>query len=80
MKRLPLSTDDHCAVVKIRHALAVLLSFLHHLHSHVFAGKNNWFEGIRQLIDVEHLNGMDFGYLVQVEIVGYYWSNRFLWP
>ncbi len=60
----------HRAVIQVGHSLVVLLAFLEDEDPHGFARQYDRLQRIRQLVDIEHLDAVELGYLIQVEIVG----------
>ena len=60
----------HGAVVQVSHALVVLLALLQDEDAHRFARQHDRLQRIGQLVDVQDLDAVQLGHLVQVEIVG----------
>src|SRR5262249_3259143 len=58
------------AVIQVSHTLVVFLAFLEDKHAHGFAGQDNRFQGVRQLVDIENFHALQLGDFVQVEVVG----------
>src|SRR5262249_52679922 len=62
--------DDHRAVVEVADALAQFFALLHDLDRHLLARQEDGLDGVGQLVDVEHLDTLQLGDAVEVEIVG----------
>jgi len=62
--------DYHGAVVEIADALVVLLAFLEDEDIHVLAGEDDRLEGVGEVVDVQDVDVMEMGDLVEVEVVG----------
>src|SRR5260370_19548405 len=60
----------HCAIVQIRDSLVVLFAFLENEDAHRFTWQHNRLQSIGQLVDVQDVDAVKLGDLVQVEIVG----------
>ena len=61
--------DNHSAIIKISNSLSLLLAFLNQKDIHFLTCNNYRFNGIRQFIDIQYLNSLDTGNLVQVIII-----------
>src|SRR5262249_39219950 len=61
----------HGAVVQVGHALVVLLAFLEDEDLHDLAWQHDGFQGVRQLVDIEHLDAAQVGDFVEIEVVGH---------
>src|ERR1035437_5246145 len=60
--------DHHGAVVKVADTLVVLLAFFEDEDGHALAGQDYRLEGIGEVVDVEHVDTVQVGHLVQVEV------------
>src|ERR1019366_599922 len=61
---------DHGAVIQVSDALVILLAFLEDEDPHGLAGQHDGFQRVGQLVDIEDLDAVKLGHLVQIEIVG----------
>ena len=62
--------NDHGAVVEIPDSLVVFLAFLEDEDGHALAGQDDGLEGVGEVVDVENLDVVEVGDLVEVEVVG----------
>ena len=62
--------DDHGAVVEVADALIELLALFEDEDDHVLAGEDDGLEGVGEVVDVEDLDVVEVGDLVEVEVVG----------
>ena len=62
--------DYHGSIVEISNTLIVFLALFQNEDTHCLAGKDHWFESIRELINIEHTNTPKLGDFIQVEVVG----------
>src|SRR5207248_10123674 len=61
---------DHGAIIEVSDALVVFLAFLQNENFHRLAGKNDRFQGVSQLVNIKHVDTLELGYFVEIEIVG----------
>src|SRR3990172_254681 len=62
--------DDHRAVVQVGHALPLLFAFLNDFDCHPLARQNYRFDGVGQIVDVEHGDALQTGDLVEIVVGG----------
>src|SRR4029450_13915209 len=61
----------HRAVVQIGHALIVFLTLFEDEDLHDLAGQHDGFQGVGQLVDVEHFDAAQVSDFVEIEVVGH---------
>ena len=70
---LPALLDhDHRAVFQVADALADLVARLDDLHLQHLAGQGHRLQGVGQFVQVDDLDALQLGDLVQVEVVGHH--------
>ena len=72
MLRPALLDHDHRAVVQVADALADLVARLDQPDRHGLAGQGHRLQGVGQLVEVDDLDALQLGDLVQVEVVGHH--------
>src|SRR5579884_957232 len=60
---------DHRAIVQVADALTQFFAFLHNLDIDILAGKQNGLDCVRQFVDVQHFDALQFRHAVEVEVV-----------
>src|SRR5690606_37630851 len=61
--------DDHGTVVEISDTLPIFLAFFQDVNVHLFTWQYYRFDGIRELINIEHRHPLQLSHFVQIEIV-----------
>src|SRR5881628_2615974 len=51
--------DDHGAVLEVADGLAGLFAFLDHAHGNLLARQNDWTDGLREVVHVEHGDALE---------------------
>ena len=62
--------DDHRAVVQVADSLALLFAALEQLDRQALAGQDDRLHGVGQVVQVDDLNALEPGDLVEVVVVG----------
>ena len=68
--RPALLDHHHRAVIEIADALARLVARLHDANDHRLAGQGHGLEGVGHLVEVDDVDALKLGDLVEVEVVG----------
>src|SRR6266568_1570368 len=65
----PAFNHNHRPVIQVSHTLAQFFPFLDDLDLHIFPWQKHWFDSIRQFVNIEDLDTLQFRNTVEVIIV-----------
>jgi len=68
--------DDHCAIIQVPNSLTQFFTILHDFNLNLFSWQEDWLDRVRQLIDIQDFDSLEFGYPVKIKIVGNDWAMQ----